>query len=128
MENLIEINREYNSLESLYDFLKASSSFECSKEYDIWEHRTDANGQMAQCLVIKKSGMHAVKLYFVKDDFVKVNHIIPNKMMQAYFGKSQKKYRNILEIITGKIKDVVLAGSQQKAFDELETEISKAGL
>ena len=52
--------------------------------------------------------------------------IIPNKIMQAYFGKSQKRYQNILEVITGKIKDIALSGSQQKAFEELEKEIKKA--
>ena len=126
MENLITINSEHNSLDALHTFLKSSSSFDCSKEYDIWEQRTDGNGQMAQCLVLKKSAMHAVKLYFVKDNIVKANHIIPSKMMHAYFGKSVKARRSILEVIGGKIKEVALAGSQQKAFEELENEIKKA--
>lgn len=126
MENLITINSQYNSLDTLHQFLNKTSSFDCSKEYDIWEQRTDANGQMAQCLVLKKSNMHAVKLFFVNENTVKVNHIIPNKIMQAYFGKSVKSRQNILEIITGKIKEVALAGSQQTAFKELENDIKKA--
>ena len=126
MENLIEIKQEHSSLDDLYNYLKTASSFECTKEYDVWEHRVDNNGQMAQCLVLKKNNMHAVKLYFVNNNTVKVNHIIPNKLMNAYFGQSQKRYQNILEIITGKIKEVVLAGSQKKAFEELEKEIKKA--
>jgi hypothetical protein len=131
MENLITISNEHNSLDTLHTFLKSSTSFDCSKEYDIWEQRTDGNGQMAQCLVLKKSAMHAVKLYFVKDNIVKdnivkVNHIIPSKMMHAYFGKSVKARRSILEVIGEKIKEVALAGSQQKAFEELENEIKKA--
>lgn len=126
MENLIEIKNDYNSLDTLHAFLKKESDFECSKDYDIWEQRTNNNGQMEQCLILKKSAMHAVKLYFVNENTVKLNHIIPNKMMHAYFGKSQKKYRNILEIITGKIKDVVLATPQQNAFNELESVVKKA--
>lgn len=126
MENLIKINNEYNSLDKLYDFLKNKTSFECSKDYDIWEHRTDTNGQMEQCIVLKKSGMHAVKLFFINENTVKINHIIPSKMMNAYFGKSVKARRSILEIIGGMIKQAVLAGSQQKAFEELEKEVKKA--
>lgn len=70
--------------------------------------------------------MHAVKLFFLNENTVKVHHIIPNKIMQAYFGKSHKRYQNIIEIITEKIKDVALSGSQQKAFEVLEQEIKKA--
>ena len=126
MENLISINDKYNSLDKLKDFLQSTSDYECVKDYDTWEHRVDDKGHMEQCLILKKSNMHAVKLFFVNDNVVKVNHIIPNKMMQAYFGKSVKARQNIIEIITGKIKEVALAGSQQKAFKELESVINKA--
>lgn len=126
MENIITIKNQYNSLEILHNFLKTASSFECSKDYDIWEHRTDANGQMAQCIVLKKSNMHALKVFFVNENTVKVNHIIPSKMMHAYFGKSVKARRNIIEIIAGAIKQAVLVNSQKKAFEELETVVKKA--
>jgi hypothetical protein len=69
--------------------------------------------------------MHAVKLFFVNENTVKMSYIIPNKIMQAYFGKSVKARRNIIEIIAGIIKQAVLAGPQQKAFDELERNIYK---
>lgn len=128
MENTIKIKNEYNSLDSLEQFLKSNSSFDASKEYDIWEHRIDANGQMEQCIVLKKSNMHAVKAYFTTNDTVKINHIIPNKMMQAYFGKSVKVRRNIIEIVTGAITQAVLAGPQKKAFNELEEIVKKAGV
>lgn len=120
MESTIQIKNEYNSLDSLTSFLKTNSSYEASKEYDAWEMRTDANGQMEQCVVMKKSGMHAVKVFFIDDSTVKINHIIPSKLMNAYFGQSQKKYQNILEIVTGKIKEAVLAPAQKKAFEEME--------
>lgn len=126
MENLIEIKNDYNSLDKLYQFLEKTSDLECSKEYDIWEHRTNANGELAQCIIIKKSGMHAVKAFFVNKDTVKINHIIPNKMMNAYFGKSVKARRNIIEIIAGVVKQALLKGSQEKAFKELESVINKA--
>lgn len=125
MENLIRLKPNYNNLDSLYELLK-SSSYECSKEYDIWEHRTDTSGQMEQCIVLKKSGMHAVKLFFVNENTVKVNHIIPNKVMNAYFGKSVKARRSILEVIAGGIKQAILAKPQQQAFEELERAIKKA--
>lgn len=120
MENLIEIKKEYNSLDKLYEYLKKDSSYEYSKSYDTWEVRTDANGQMAQCIIIKKSAMHAVKVIFANENTVKVNYIIPNKLMHAYFGKSVKARRNIIEIATGIIKQALLEGSQKKAFQELE--------
>jgi hypothetical protein len=126
MEKAITIKREYNSLDTLQNFLKSTSSFECSKEYDIWDHRLDTKGQMEQCLVLKKSNMHAVKVYFTDDNMVKVNHIIPNKTMQAYFGKSLEARRSILEIIGGVIKNTILKGPQQKAFEELAQVIEKA--
>jgi len=126
VEKTITIKNEYNSLDTLQEFLKTSSSFECSKDYDIWEQRTDANGQMEQCIVLKKSSMHAIKVFFVNENTVKINHIIPNKIMNAYFGKSVKARRNILEIITGEIKGVLLAPAQKKAFEELEQELRKA--
>ncbi|MCF6279661.1 MAG: hypothetical protein L3J14_04875 [Flavobacteriaceae bacterium] len=125
MENLITIKNEYNSLDKLHEFLKKDSNYEYSKEYDIWEHRTDANGQMEQCIVVKKSSMHAIKVFFVNDNTVKINYIIPNKMMHAYFGKSVKARRNILEVITGTIKQAVLASSQKKAFEEMEKVFNK---
>jgi len=122
MENLIRLKPNYTNLDALYELLK-SSSYECSKEYDTWEHRADSSGQMSQCIVLKKSGMHAVKLFFVNENTVKVNHIVPNKLMNAYFGKSVKARRNILEVIAGAIKQAILVKSQQQAFEELEGEI-----
>lgn len=120
MQRTITIKNEYNTLDSLHKFLITASDYECSKEYDAWEHRIDANGEMAQCIVLKKSNMHAVKAYFIKPNTVKIDHIVPNKIMQAYFGKSVKARRNILEVITGAITQVVLAGPQKKAFEEME--------
>ncbi len=128
MEKTITIKNEYNSLDTLHEYLKTASSFECSKDYDIWEQRTDANGQMEQCIVLKKSGMHAVKLFFTEENTVRVNYIIPNKIMNAYFGKSVKAYRNILEIIAGGIKRILLAPAQEKAFEELEQVVRKAAV
>lgn len=120
MEKSIKIKNEYNSLDSLNKYLKQTSSFESSKEYDSWDVRTNANGQMEQCLVLKKSAMHGMKVHFENENTLKMTYIIPNKMMHAYFGKSQKAYQNILEIVTGKIKDVLLAPAQNKAFEEME--------
>lgn len=119
MEKTIKVKQEYASLDKVIDFLKSESQFEISKDYDHWELRTDANGQMEQCLVMKKSNMHGAKAYFKDDNTLKIDYIIPNKVMNAYFGKSQKAHRNILEIITGGIKSVALAGAQKKAFEEL---------
>lgn len=124
MEKTITLRNEYNSLDTLYNYFKNKSTFDCAKEYDKWEMRTDTNGEMAQCIVLKKNGMHAIKIYFTKDNTVKINHIIPNMVMNAYFGKSVKARQNIIEIITGKIKEAVLAPAQQKAFQELEEEVN----
>lgn len=126
MENLIEIKKQYNSLDTLYEVLKKDSNYECSKEYDVWEVRQDANNQMEQCIVLKKSGMHALKIILVNENTVKVNHIIPSKVLNAYFGKSVKMYRSIPEVIGGKIKDILLAPAQQKAFEEMEQVVKKA--
>lgn len=125
MENLITIKNQYRSLDELQNALKNNVNFSCTKEYDIWEQRVDNDGNLAQCLVLKKSNMQAVKLFFINENTLKANHIIPNKIMQVYFGKSQKAYQNVLEIITGKIKTAVLEPSQKKAFNEIEAEIIK---
>ena len=126
MENVIEVKSEYNSLDKLYEFLKKESTYQCSKTYDSWEVRTDSNGQMEQCIVIKKSGMHAIKVYLLKDNLAKINHIIPSKLMHAYFGKNEERRQNIIEIITGKIKGALFEGAQKKAFEELEQIVMKA--
>ena len=128
MENLITLKSEYNTLDSLYNVLKSKSNVVCTKTYDIWNVRTDAQGNMEQCIVLKKNNMNAVKVHFTTDTTVQINHIIPNKMMHAYFGKSIKSHRNIFELITGQIKEIVLKGSQQKAFEELEKVVKKASL
>lgn len=125
MEKTINVKKEYNSLDSLLSYLKSSSSLECSKEYDIWEMRTDVNGQMEQCLVLKKSAMHGLKIHFPNERSLKMSYIIPNKIMNAYFGKSEKARRNIIEIIAGIIKQTVLAPSQKNAFVELSAELNK---
>ena len=126
MENLIELKSEFNSLDKLYEFLKKDSSYEYSKSYDHWEVRKDSNGQMEQCIVIKKSAMHAVKVFFVNVNTIKVNYVIPNKLMHAYFGKSVKARKNIIEIVAGIIKQALLKGSQENAFEELEKTVKKA--
>ena len=120
MEKIITINDEFNSLDKLNKYVKTVSSFESSKEYDSWDVRTNAHGQMQQCLVLKKSNMHGMKVYFENENTLKMTYIIPSKTLHAYFGKSQKRYRNILEIVTGKIKNTLLAPAQNKAFEEME--------
>jgi hypothetical protein len=123
MENQIKINSKYNSLEKLLDLLKKETNFNCSKEYDIWEIRTTVKDQMEECIVVKKSKMHAIKIFFIDDCSVKLTYIIPNKMMNVYFGKSVEARRNIFEIITGSIKKAIFAGAQKKAYDQLEKKI-----
>ena len=126
METKIIVKNEYNSLDTLLEFLKKETSFECFKDYDQWDVRTNANGQMEKCLVIKKSAMHGAKLFFEKENTVHVSYIIPNKLMHAYFGNSVKAHKNILEIIAGIIKGLILAIPQQKAFEELTIITQKA--
>ena len=125
MEKTITTTNQYDSLDKLYDTLKSNSFYECTKTYDIWELRTDANGQMQQCVLLKKSAMHAIKLYLTDKNEVKINYIIPNKTMNALFGKSVKARRDIFEIVTGKIKEAILAPAQKKAFEELEESVSR---
>lgn len=126
MESQIKFNDKINTLDKVLDALQKDATYKSSKEYDIWEMRTDNNGQMEQCVVVKRSNMHAVKLFFINENTIKITFIIPNKIMQAYFGKSVKARRNIIEIIAGTITQAVLAGSQKKAFEELEQKIKKA--
>jgi len=125
MEKQITINNEYNSLDAILAYLKKDSSYECAEVYDSWDVRTDPNGQMEKCILIKKSAMHGMKLYFLNTNVLKLTYIIPNKLMNAYFGKSEKRHRGILEIIGGIIKNALLSGSQKKAFNEMEQPILK---
>ena len=48
-----------------------------------------------------------------------LTYIIPNKVMNAYFGRSEKAYKTIPEIIGGAIKNGLLIGSQKKAFNAI---------
>jgi hypothetical protein len=120
MENTIKIQNEYNTLEKVEQFVKKESPYNCTIEYDSWDVRTDANGQMEKCVLIKKSGMHGMKVHFTKENEILMCHLIPSKVMNAYFGRSQKARRNILEIIAGGIKNSLLLGGQKKAFKEME--------
>lgn len=128
MEKVIEIKNEFASLETLKNFLAKQSDYACSLVYDTWDMRTAANGQMEQCLLLQKSGMHGVKLYFTNENMAKVSYIIPNKIMHAYFGKSVKARRTIIQIAAGALMQGVLSGAQQKAFGELETIVKKAAV
>lgn len=119
MERLISVKPEYASLDKIVDFVKKETNFDASKAYDHWEVRTDANGEMAQCVVIKKSSMHGAKLYFAQENTLKIVPIIPNKLMNAFFGKSQQKYQNIGEMVMEKIRELLLSGAEKKAFDEI---------
>lgn len=120
MERTIKIQNQYNTLEKIQQFVKDESSYNSSIEYDSWDVRTDANGQMEKCVLIKKSGMHGMKIHFTKENEIFMSHLIPNKVLNAYFGRSQKAHRNVLEIVAGGIKNTLLAGGQQKAFSEME--------
>ncbi len=125
MESQIKFNNKINSLDTALDLLKKDLTYQSSKEYDIWDMRTDSNGQMEHCLVIKKSKMHAIKLFFIDEQTAKLTFFIQNKIMNAYFGKSVKARRNILEIIAGFFKQTILAGPQKRAFKEIEQKIKE---
>ena len=128
MEKLISVKKEYASLEKIEAFMKKETSFNIKQSYDSWEVHSDENGQLIKCVVIKKSNMHGVKIYFTKENTIKISHIIPNKLMHAYFGKSVKARQDIIEIVTGKIKEVLLAGSQKKAFEEIAQHFNKISI
>ena len=128
MEISIQLKEEYTTLDQLISYLKTNTSFEISKEYDHWEVRTDASGQMEQCVVIKKSGMHGAKAYFTYKNTVKIDYIVPNKVLNAYFGISQKAHKNILELVAEQIKKLFLASSQKKAFNEIINSLSGAAV
>lgn len=119
MQSILEINEEFASLDKIVNYINTNTSFGASIVYDHWEVRTDTNGQMEQCVLIKKSGMHGAKAYFIYKNTLNIGYIIPNKVMDAYFGKSQKAYKNILDIVAGSIKNVLLANSQKNAFNEI---------
>lgn len=125
MEKTVKIKSEYCSLDKILEFVKKESSYECSIDYDSWDVRTDSNGQMEKCVLIKKSGMHGMKVFITSENEINMSYLIPNKMMNAYFGKSQKAHKGILEIITGLIKNAVLSGSQKKAYEEMELVLLK---
>ena len=125
MEKKIKLKEEFNSLSKVFDQVKKSSPYEASIEYDSWDLRVDASGQMEKCILLKKSGMHGVKMYIDQQQNLHATYVIPNKVLNAYFGKSQKRYRNVIEILTEKIASAALSGSQKKAFDEMSQSLIK---
>ena len=66
MEKLIEIKKEYNTLNKLQEFLTKSSSFECYIDYDKWDFRIDNAGKMEQCAILKKKQHARSKAIFYK--------------------------------------------------------------
>lgn len=125
MEKQIALKKDYDSLNKVFDFVSKESPFEYSIEYDSWDVRTDPNGQMAKCILLKKSAMHGTKMYLDNNNNLICTYVIPNKIIHAYFGKSQKQYQNILEIVTEKVKDIFMAGSQKSAFEEMTQVLNK---
>jgi hypothetical protein len=45
--------------------------------------------------------------------------------MNAYFGKSERARKDIIQIVAGFIKQAVLAPGQKKAFEEMEQVFNK---
>ncbi len=126
MEKLIKIKPEYTSLEGLLSHVQKNGNYEASIKHDQWNVRKNSNNQYEDCLVVKKSGMHGIVAHFQDNETLHVSHIVPNVFLNAYFGKNQQAHRSIFEIIAGKIKDTLLAGSQQKTFEEMEQALPKA--
>jgi hypothetical protein len=124
MQAKITVKEEFKTLDKMLDFVSDESPFECKKEYDSWDVRTGINGQMEQCIIVKQSAMNGVKLHFADESTLVMTHIVPSKVMNAYFGKSQKAHKNILEVVTGKIGELVFSGSKKKAFSEVEQLLS----
>lgn len=118
MESKIRLQREYITLDKVLEYLKGCE-YESSIEYDSWDVRTDENNQMEKCIIIKKNAMHGLKAYFGSENELLLTYIIPNKVMNAYFGRSEKAYKTIPEIIGGAIKNGLLIGSQKKAFNAI---------
>ncbi len=127
MEKLIKVKEEFNSLDKIENFLKKESSYQVSQDYDRWEIRADENGHMKKCVVVQKSNLYGLKLFLTNESTVKATYIIPNKIMESYFGK-KAGFRSIFKVITEKIKDAILSGKQQKAFDEMIVEIEKMSI
>lgn len=126
MRKIITIKSEFNSLESLSAYLSKEANYKSSIEYDSWEVRTDFDtGNMSKCVLVKKSGMHGLKAFFKDENTVSISYVIPSKILNAFFGKSQKSRRGIDEIVFGKIKEIALKGSQNKAFNEMEALFGK---
>lgn len=126
MKKIIKVKQDYSSLIDLHIFLTKASSLDCYIDYDNWDFRIDNKGKMEQCIVLKKNAMHAIKIYFTDENTVKLSHIMPNKVLNAYFGKGHRIRQNIIELISRKLKDAILSGPQQKAFEELEGIVKKA--
>lgn len=126
----LTLNKVFSNLDNLMPTLNKNSKFSCTKEYDIWNYvrnqkgqfgnRLDENGQIAKCLVLKKNNMNAVSIYFTNSSTICVSHIIPHKTLNAYFGKNTEQRQNIIEILTSRVKEVLLKSSQQRSFSEME--------
>ncbi|SDH49247.1 hypothetical protein [Winogradskyella thalassocola] len=80
MEKIITTKNEYNSLDAINMYLKTkASTYDFTKEYDSWDVRTNVHGQMEQCIILKKSAMHGMKVHFENENTLKMTYIIPKK-------------------------------------------------
>jgi len=123
------LNASFTDLDALKTAIKNNTNYDSSLEYDTWNvvmglngqpgHRLDEQGHIAKCIVLKKNNLNAIAVYLKKDNEVHVKHIIPNAFLQGILGESNEQRQNILEIITGKLKAMILADKQEKAFIEL---------
>lgn len=125
MQELIRLKPEFTSLKQIEDFVNNETKYTATQEYDAWDVRTDENGQMDKCVIIKKNSMNGVKVYFSDKNTLKADFKIPNKLAEAFLGKSQQEYKGIKEIVGDAINNLLLSSSQQKAFDEIIDSLEK---
>ncbi len=124
MEKTFKLKPEFSTLESLLVAVKQEPNYTSSIEYDVWEMRTGDDGNMEQCVLVKKSSMHGVKAYFTQANTIKITQVIPSKTKNAMLGQNKGR-RNALELIVGSIKSALVKSSQRKAFAELKTVFDK---
>ena len=124
MYTQITLKQEYQSLDQILKLIQNSSPYEVSIEYDVWDMQTDASGQIAKCILVKKSSMHGLKLELDGKQQLHASYVIPNKALNAILGPNKKRYRNPLEILSSKLLSMAIAGQQKKAFTEMSTSLN----
>ncbi|MEN7551297.1 hypothetical protein AAG747_25490 [Rapidithrix thailandica] len=106
-----KLKQEYNTLESIKDFLATKTSLECFIALDEWIF--DEIRVSRKCVVVKKSGIAGAKVVFEEANIVDIQPIAPSRFINTL------TMRGLLAMII----QFIISGAQNKVAEEVENHL-----